>query len=112
MGNLLDNIRRDVTAASKMLVEGDAKLQAGDLAAALNIFGRLETGVLCNSPILLARMARCYLALGDTNRVFNVSSALLRRDPADVDALILRAEAQFQTIPEDIDSDAWAQKAE
>lgn len=109
---ILDALRQELEGAQARLAEAEESLQQGNFAGALQLFKDLEEGLLFDSLGLLAGMGRCYLALGDVNRALRLSTAILRRDAADVAAHSLRAEAQFQGIAEHIDSDAWQKEAE
>lgn len=107
-----ERLKRDLEEAQALLAQGDKELEAGNHASALELYSKLEGDLVFDCPPLLAKMGRCYLALGEVSRAIHVSSGLLRRDASNVDALLLRAEAQFQSVPEHIEDDAWDRGAE
>lgn len=108
----LDDAYREIQAVESQLTSIDAELEAGHVDAALEISRQLEDGALFDCPSLLVRMGSCYLSLGDIQRAVNISTSLLRREPSDVAALVLRAEGQFQAVVDHIDTDAWSKGAD
>eukprot|EP00419_Tripos_fusus_P076282 CAMPEP_0172900800 /NCGR_PEP_ID=MMETSP1075-20121228/164850_1 /TAXON_ID=2916 /ORGANISM="Ceratium fusus, Strain PA161109" /LENGTH=788 /DNA_ID=CAMNT_0013757063 /DNA_START=103 /DNA_END=2466 /DNA_ORIENTATION=- len=107
----LDDLKLELETAEAMLVQGNTALEAGNFSDAVKILGKLEGGLIFDCPSMVAQMGQCYLALGDVQRALHVSSSLLRWDAMDVDAYLLRAEAQLQGVSEHFDDEAWDKNA-
>eukprot|EP00927_Polykrikos_kofoidii_P074136 TRINITY_DN700_c4_g1_i1.p1 TRINITY_DN700_c4_g1~~TRINITY_DN700_c4_g1_i1.p1 ORF type:complete len:879 (-),score=189.26 TRINITY_DN700_c4_g1_i1:62-2698(-) len=102
----------DAPEAAK-LARGDRELEAGDVDEALATFRALDAaGPLADSALIAARIGRCRIYLGETRAALRIATELLQRDGSDVDAQLLLAEAQFQSIDAFIDSDGWSKAAE
>ena len=98
--------------AQATLARGTEALEASRHGEALELLGRLEGGPLFACPAVVVRMGQCYLAMGEIPRAIHVSTSLLRQDGLNVDAHLLRAEAHFEGIAENIDSARWTESAE
>lgn len=106
----LDDLRRELQVAELRFTRADETLESGDHVTALEGYRDLNA-LLFDFSGLTVRMGRCYLAAGDVQRALHLSTSLLRQDRSDVAALMLQAEAQFQSISHHIDSDAWRVEA-
>jgi len=108
-----------LVAAAKQLADtesslatADASLSKGEPAKALGLYADLETRVLFNCPGLALKMGRCYLALKNYPRVLNTTQQVLRANPRNIDALVLRTEALYHNNTSSIESRQFTEPLE
>lgn len=97
---LIEDSERDLAAA-------DAVFAGGKAAQALSMFSDLETKALFSFPPLALRMGRCYLELKAYPRVLNTTQQVLRANPRNVDALVLRTEALYRNNNNEVAVKQW-----
>merc|ERR1711865_1121187 len=100
MGKQIDEIENKLAAADKMLAGGKP-------GQAIAQFAELDSKGLTDCPALALRMGRCYLELKNFPRVLNTTQQVLRANPRNIDALILRTEALYRNNVAMLDTRQW-----
>lgn len=117
----LGDINRDTTLASAMkqideieskLAAADKMLASGRPGQAISSFVELDSKGLTDCPALALRMGRCYLELKNFPRVLNTTQQVLRVNPRNIDALILRTEALYRNNQAMLDTRQWPEPLE
>lgn len=117
----LGDINRDaaLAAAMKQIDEIESKLAAADKmlsggkpGQAISQFAELDSKGLTDCPALALRMGRCYLELKNFPRVLNATQQVLRVNPRNIDALILRTEALYRNNQAMLDTRQWPEPLE
>lgn len=115
-GNLSDstlvNALKHVDTIESFLASADQTFANGEPAKALGLYADLETKALFNFPNLALKMARCYLELRQYPRVLTATQQVLRANPRNIDALILRTEALYRNHNVSPDSRQWVEPLE
>merc|ERR550534_3437722 len=94
------------------MAAADAALSSGAPAKALGVLAELEKKALFSCPSLWLKMGRCYLELKNYPRVLNSTQQVLRGNPRNIDALILRTEALYRNNPANVDAPQWTEPLE
>lgn len=117
----LGDINRDATLAAAMkqideieskLAAADKMLASGKPAQAISQFAELDSKGLTDCPALALRLGRCYLELKNFPRVLNTTQQVLRVNPRNIDALILRTEALYRNNVAMLDTRQWPEPLE
>lgn len=108
----LANAAKMIDGAEQQLAAADAVLKAGEPARALAMLAELETKVLFSCPSVALKMGRCYLELKNFPRVLNATQQVLRANPRNIDALLLRTEALYRNNEAGVDSAQWVEPLE
>jgi len=104
---VLANARRQADECQRQLSDADAMLVSGEPSKALSTYKDLETKALFDCPHIALKMGRCYLELKSYPRVLNATQQVLRANPRNIEALILRTEALFRNNTANVDSPQW-----
>jgi len=117
----LGDINRDAALAAAMkqideienkLAAADKMLAGGKPGQAIAQFAELDSKGLTDCPALALRMGRCYLELKNFPRVLNTTQQVLRANPRNIDALILRTEALYRNNEAMLDTRQWPEPLE
>mmetsp|Transcript_20728 Transcript_20728/g.45542 ORF Transcript_20728/g.45542 Transcript_20728/m.45542 type:complete len:673 (-) Transcript_20728:101-2119(-) len=108
----LENASRFIDETEQSLAAADQALASGGPAKALGLYADLETKAMFSCPALALRMGRCYLELKNFPRVLNATQQVLRANPRNIDALLLRSEALFKNNSATLDSQTWVEPLE
>jgi len=108
----LANARRQIDEHERALAAADAMLANGEPARALGKFAELETKALFDSPAVALRMGRCYLELKNYPRVLGSTQQVLRANPRNIDALVLRTEALYRNNSMMVEERNWVDPME
>jgi tetratricopeptide (TPR) repeat protein len=106
------NAKQQIDEHARTLSAADAALAAGEPARALGQYSALETKAVFDSPALALKMGRCYLELKNYPRVLNTTQQVLRANPRNSDALVLRAEALYRNNTAMVDEAKWTEPLE
>lgn len=96
----------------KSLEAADGYLKAKLIPKALSALAELEEKALFDCPALTLRMGRCYLELKKFTRVLTTTQQVLRANPQNIDALVLRAEALYRNNTLLVDDLKWPEAFE
>jgi len=109
---VLANAFKQIGSTQSTLAEADQALSNGEPAKALNIYANLESSVLFDFPPLTLKMAQCYLELKQYPRVLNTTQQILRTNPRNTGALVLRTQALYRNNSAAADSKQWVEPLE
>mmetsp|Transcript_124518 Transcript_124518/g.265462 ORF Transcript_124518/g.265462 Transcript_124518/m.265462 type:complete len:693 (+) Transcript_124518:79-2157(+) len=108
----LANAWRQIDEWEGLLSNADSALAGGEPAKALGLYADLETKALFSCPALALKLGRCYLDLKNYPRVLNATQQVLRANPRNIDALILRAEALYRNNAQGVETAQWCDALE
>jgi len=108
----LSNAAKLIADTEQQLATAEAALANGEPAKALGSFAELDTKALFCYPTLALNMGRCYLELKNYPRVLNATQQVLRANPRNIDALVLRSEALYRNNEANVDSAPWVEPLE
>lgn len=108
----LSNALRQIGEWEALLAAADKSLETGAPAKALSMYADLETKALFDCPALALRMGRCYLELKNYARTLNTTQQVLRANPRNIDALVLRTEALWRNNTTGVDASQWTDPLE
>eukprot|EP00930_Biecheleria_cincta_P074083 TRINITY_DN61309_c0_g1_i1.p1 TRINITY_DN61309_c0_g1~~TRINITY_DN61309_c0_g1_i1.p1 ORF type:complete len:690 (-),score=137.30 TRINITY_DN61309_c0_g1_i1:69-2066(-) len=108
----LSNASRQIGEWEALLAAADTCLETGTPVKALSMYADLETKALFDCPALTLKMGRCYLELKNYARALNTTQQVLRANPRNIDALVLRTEALWRNNTTGVDSPQWTDPLE
>mmetsp|Transcript_28343 Transcript_28343/g.90140 ORF Transcript_28343/g.90140 Transcript_28343/m.90140 type:complete len:420 (+) Transcript_28343:3-1262(+) len=108
----LANAQRQIDEWERALAVADGTLGGGEPAKALGLYSDLESKALFGCPGIALKMGRCYLELKNYPRVLNTTQQVLRQNPRNIDALVLRTEALYRNNSTGADSKQWVEPME
>mmetsp|Transcript_36483 Transcript_36483/g.105090 ORF Transcript_36483/g.105090 Transcript_36483/m.105090 type:complete len:681 (-) Transcript_36483:2153-4195(-) len=103
----LANARKQVDEWEGLFSSADSTFSGGEPAKALGMYSDLETKALFHCPALALKMGRCYLELKNYPRALNATQQVLRANPRNIDALVLRTEALYRNNTASVESKQW-----
>jgi len=108
----LVNAEKQISSSEASLADAEKAIKAGEPAKALSMYADLESKVLFNYPPLMLKMGRCYLELKQYPRVLNTTQQILRGNPRNIDALVLRTEALYRNHSAGAETKQWVEPLE
>jgi len=108
----LSKAGQQIDEHEKSLAVADAALAAGEPVRAVSLFAELEEKALFDCPSLALRIGRCYLELKKYSRALTTTQQILRSNPRNIDALVLRTEALYRNNEHTIEDRKWPEPME
>ncbi|CAE8593455.1 unnamed protein product, partial [Polarella glacialis] len=103
---------KQVGSVESDLARADAAQKNGEPARALGLYAELEGKALFDFPAMTIKQARCNLDLKNYPRVLQATQTVLRSNPRNIDALVLRTEALYRNHSNAVESKQWAEPLE